>query len=746
MLKVLVTVPPTEFIEQGAVALPAIVAIIQREPMSISRRKVLGYTAASATLAAFGNSFAALDAQIAEPRQAATPWRLPAKKPFHVIEHEWIPMPDGVRLAARIWVPDGAEAHPAPVVWEYLPYRLWDDLRWRDDKTGENLAPYGVAFVRVDIRGTGNSEGVMVDEYDVPELTDGVHVIAWLAKQSWSNGSVGMRGISWGGINALQIAALQPPELKAIMPMGCVVNRYTDDAHYLGGAYGEQNMSWGSVFKGDMAGPPDPQIVGDDWESWWRQRLEATPSILKTWSTHQRYDAYWKRGSIATDYAAIKCPVYVVDGWGDPYENIIGELLANLKVPRKGLIGPWGHIFPNLATPLGLDWPHEEVRWWQQWLNSTDTGIMAEPMLRVYMMYRADSEAFPREIPGRWVGENVWPSAQITPANLYFDSNGRLSRTVHSRDHVKYVGDKIVGVTKPQWVYGRPTEFEQTPDDRNSLCFDSAPLDQDLEILGYPVAKIRVSADVPVAQLAVRLTEVTSDGKSWLVSYNLINLTRRESMQSPTALRPGEFYDVELPLYLIAHRFKRGNRLRVAVSAGLWPLAWPSPQIATLHIELGASHLELPVRPPPPSEAPFGIPVLHAADAASGYANGLQWVKTPLAPTARAEMPSRDAAGRIRYDREGPPTSTFVSAVGTTTTTTLNRIIEITEGDPGSCRMKFDHGNRWQRGDWDCSIQFGGELTATADEFHLKEWVVAKKGDSEIFRRETPSIIKRDLL
>ena len=122
-----------------------------------------------------------------------------------------------------------------PVVWEYLPYRLWDDLRWRDDKTGENLAPYGVIFVRVDIRGTGNSEGVMVDEYDVPELTDGVQVIAWLARQSWSNGSVGMRGISWGGINALQIAAMRPPELKAIMPMGCVVDRYTDDAHYMGG-------------------------------------------------------------------------------------------------------------------------------------------------------------------------------------------------------------------------------------------------------------------------------------------------------------------------------------------------------------------------------------------------------------------------------------------------------------------------------------------------------------------------------
>jgi uncharacterized protein len=711
--------------------------------MSISRRQMLLGTAASASLAA-------LDGPLSLSRELAAPaWSLPAKRPFKVIENEWIPMPDGVRLAARFWIPEQAETHPVPVVWEYLPYRLWDDLRWRDDKTGENLAPYGVAFVRVDIRGTGNSEGVMVDEYDVPELTDGVQIIAWLARQSWSNGSVGMRGISWGGINALQIAAMRPAELKAIMPMGCVVDRYTDDAHYMGGAYGEQNMGWGTSFKGHMAAPPDPQVVGERWEALWRQRLEATPEIMRTWTTHQTYDAYWKRGSIATDYAAITCPVYVIDGWGDPYESIIGELLANLKVPRKGLIGPWGHIFPNLATPLGLDWPYEEVRWWQQWLEGIDTGIMQEPMLRVYMMYEADSEAFPDEVPGRWVAERTWPSSRIESKSLYFDAGGKLSHQPRSREHVKYVGDKIVGLTKPQWVYGRPTEFEQSPDDRNSLLFDSAPLEHDLEILGYPIAKIRVSADVPIAQLAVRLTEVTPAGKSWLVSYNVLNLTRRDSMEQPAALESGKFYDVELPLYMIGHRFQKGNRIRAAISENFWPLVWPSPQIATLDIALGDSHLVLPVRPAPAVEAPFTIPVLHAGRAAlnaRGYANGLQWVKKPLATPNRGQMPIRDAAGRIRWDNDGQPSATLISAVGTTATVATNRTIEITEGEPNSCVMKFDHMNRWQRGDWDCTIQFGAELTSTVQEFHLREWVVAKKGDAEIFRREVPSTIKRNLL
>lgn len=706
--------------------------------MTISRRKMLLGTVAAASLGALRSPLARCG------EKAAPAWTLPPKRPFKVIENEWITMPDGVRLAARLWIPEDAGQRPVPVVWEYLPYRLWDDLRWRDDKTAENLAPYGVAFARVDIRGTGNSEGVMVDEYDVPELTDGVHVIAWLAKQPWSNGSVGMRGISWGGINALQIAAMRPPELKAIMPMGCVVNRYTDDAHYMGGAYGEENMGWGTSFKGHMAAPPDPKVVGAQWETLWRQRLEATPAIMRTWTEHQTYDEYWQRGSIATDYSAINCPVYVVDGWGDPYENVIGELLQNLRVPRKGLIGPWGHIFPNLATPLGLDWPYEEVRWWQQWLMGVDTGIMDEPMLRVYMMYQADSEAFPDEVPGRWVAEPTWPSRRIESTHLFFDAGGRLSPKPAAREHVSYVADKIVGLTKPQWVYGRPTEFEQSADDRNSLLFDSAPLPRDLEILGYPTAKIRVAADVPVAQLAVRLTEVTPAGKSWLVSYNVLNLTRRESMERPTALKAGEFYDVEVPLYMIAHRFKKGHRIRVALSGNLWPLVWPAPQIATLQIALGVSQLVLPVRPPPAKEAPFTIPVIHEERsklATHRYANGLAWVKG-----SNARMPVRDADGKIRYDIDPKPSSTFIPAVGTTSTEATKRIIEITESDPNSCRMMFDRMNRWQRDDWDCTIQFGADLTSTAEEFHLKEWVIAKKGEVEIFRRETPSIIKRQLL
>ena len=298
--------------------------------------------------------------------------------------------------------------------------------------------------------------------------------MAWLAKQPWSNGSVGMRGISWGGINSLQIAALAPPALKAIMPMGCVDNRFMGDAHYIGGALATENFKWGTYFKVDMAGPPDPEISGADWEKKWRQRLEATPAILERWTSHQRYDEYWQRGSVATDYSRIRCPVYVVSGWLDPYSNAVGSLLAGLKVPRKGLIGPWGHAMPNLPAPLALDWAYEEVRWWQHWLAGADTGIMAEPMLRVYMPYQTISEVYPAEIPGRWVAEAAWPRREFPAAACCI-----WARAVSRRRRRRPSASTTWATNRRACANRSGCRAARTikrPDDEKSLVFDSAPL------------------------------------------------------------------------------------------------------------------------------------------------------------------------------------------------------------------------------------------------------------------------------
>lgn len=688
--------------------------------MTISRRELVAGAGAVSALSVFGAAWAA--------RPAATAWKLPAERPVKAIEHEWVTMSDGVRLSARLWMPEDAPTHRVPVVMEYIPYRKRDSYRLIDELWAPKLASHGIAYARIDVRGSGDSEGVMTDEYSEAEIHDGTECIEWLSRQPWCTGSVGMRGISWGGINTLQVAARAPRALKAIMPMGCCDNRFTDDAHFVGGSLGHTNYQWGIHFKVVMAGPPDPEITGDSWETQWRARLAATPSIIATWTQHQRFDSYWQRGSVAVDYGAIKCPVYVVDGWQDTYSNPVGRLLEKLKVPRKGLIGPWGHTYPGLAQPMALDWAYEEVRWWNHWLNKADTGIMDEPEFRAFMPYSTARQSLPNAIPGRWIAEKTWPPR--THAVEYHLNDRVLSRSRGPRKDLIYRASEIVGLTKPEWLDRLP--IEQSSDDLKSLTFDSEPLTADFEILGYPMARIRVSADAPVAKLAFRVTEVTPDGKSWIVTYGLRNLTHRSSDSSPTPLKPGEFYDVEIPLFMTAHRFKAGNRIRVAISENLWPLAWPSPMIVTLTIAAGASSLVLPARPIEATVAGMPIPVILRDPATTGPVD-----YQPAAP---------DASGRYVIENNPPPSSHEVAGPGTTVSRQAGEVSEIVQGDPQSCRWRQNAQVSWKRGAWDCSVAATCEITSTATGFHVKESLRALKNGIEIFARGTETEVPRDLV
>jgi uncharacterized protein len=700
--------------------------------MTTTRRQLLLGSLAAAPAFAAPSVFGA-------GKDSGSGWELPPKQSFTVIENSWIPMPDGIRLGSRLWIPEGAEASRVPVVFEYIPYRKRDAYRPRDDAWGAQLAQYGIAYARVDVRGSGDSDGVIVDEYSVHELTDGVSIIAWLARQPWSNGSVGMRGISWGGINTLQVAAMAPPELKAIMPMGCCDIRYTDDAHYIGGALGQTNFQWGVQFKSVMAGPPDPEISGPDWEAKWRQRLDATPAIISEWVSHQRYDAYWKRGSVAVDYASIKCPVYVVDGWIDTYSNPVGRLLEHLQVPRKGLIGAWGHSYPDSVSPgPGLQWAHEEVRWWQQWLQGKDTGIMDEPMFRAYMPYTTPWEVYPNDLPGRWIAEPVWPSAAVTAQRWHLSGDGALLSAPGKGGKAEYVADKIVGLNKTQWLPFPPSGMpaEQSEDDARSLVFNSPRLTTDIEILGYPIAKIRVAANVAVAKLVVRLTDVAPDGKSWLVGWGLLNLTHRESHENPSALKVGEFYDVSLKLNMTAHRFKHGHRIRIALSESMWPMVWPSPEIATLTFDLAASAIDLPVRRIPAKEAPFLIPQVNLKAGSMDSLLG----RPP------ADGVHRDTDGKVMVERHSPEASFKVSGAGTTLTRGSSESSEMIEGKPNSCIWRQTSKSSFQRDGWICRLETSYEITSTPTTFKIRETLSARKGEETLLQQDTVSEIARDLI
>ena len=198
------------------------------------------------------------------------------------IENAWIPMPDGTRLAARIWLPEDAESDPVPAVLEYLPYRKRDGTVERDHLTHPYFAGHGYAGVRVDMRGTGDSEGVCLGEYLLQEQDDALAIIAWLADQPWCSGKVGMIGISWGGFNGLQVAARQPEALGAVITLCSTDDRYADDIHFMGGAMLTDKLAWGATAFAIANTPPDPAIVGDRWREMWEERSRRTGSGSST--------------------------------------------------------------------------------------------------------------------------------------------------------------------------------------------------------------------------------------------------------------------------------------------------------------------------------------------------------------------------------------------------------------------------------------------------------------------------------
>jgi uncharacterized protein len=535
------------------------------------------------------------------------------------IETEWIELSDGCRLAARLWLPEDAERHPVPAILEFLPYRRRDGTVIRDAQTHRYLSGHGYACARVDLRGTGDSDGLLLDEYLPQEQADAVEVIAWLARQPWCSGTVGMMGISWGGFNSLQVAAHRPPALKAIITLCSTDDRYRDDCHYMGGCLLNNNFSWASTLFAYGAQPPDPAVVGERWRSMWRERLENHVPPLLTWLEHPHRDHYWRQGSIAEDYAAIGAAVYAVGGWADGYSNTIPRLMEKLTCPRKALIGPWAHDYPHFAEPgPAIGFLKEALRWWDHWLKGEDTGIMAEPMIRIWMQEAVRPASTYTIRPGRWLCGEGWPPIGVKMRTFHL-APGRLADEPGAAAPLTLASPQTTGTAGGEWCpYGMPGELpiDQRIDDGRSLCFDTPPLPARLEILGAPVASLEVTVDRPVAQLGLRLCEVWPDGASTLITYGVLNLTHRDGHAQPAAMVPGEPRRITLQLNDIAHAFAAGNRIRLAVSSALWPMVWPVPVPVTIRLYPAGSTLILPVRPErAPEEALPDFPEPEAAAA-----------------------------------------------------------------------------------------------------------------------------------
>jgi len=662
--------------------------------------------------------------------------------PVREIPHVWIPMPDGVRLAARVWMPEDAEHRPVPAVLEYIPYRHRDFTAWRDSITHPYLAGHGYACVRVDLRGSGASEGVLTDEYLPRELEDGVEVLRWIGAQDWCDGKVGMIGISWGGFNGLQIAALQPPELQAVVSVCSTDDRYADDVHYMGGCLLGDNLSWSSVMFAYNSLPPDPAVVGPAWRDMWMERLEKSGLWLDTWLRHQRRDAYWKHGSICEDVSAVRTPVMAVSGWADGYSNAVLRLLANLEAPCKGLIGPWSHRYPHLGKPgPAIGFLQEVLRWYDHWLKGVDTGVMDEPALRAWMQASCPPHAAYSERPGRWVAEPSWPSANVEVrthplAPLRIEAPG----TPVEEKALPIQSPLAVGLFAGKWCSYSATPdlpHDQRQEDGGALVFDSEFLEQDLEILGQPVAELELTSDKPVAMVAVRLSDVAPDDKATRVTYGVLNLNHSEDFERVENLEPGRRYRVKVPLNDVGQHFPAGHRLRLAISTSYWPLVWPSPEPVRLTIFTDNSFLHLPVRPPREEDAqlrpfpePEGAPPITRTLLEPKNHNW--WVKRDLANDISTLEVVKDE-GLVRNEDSGievrDDTREWYTFVG-----------DDFETPRGEVRSRRGLG----RDDWQIETRTRTVLTCNRTHFVLRAELDAYEGDRRVFSKTWDSRIERD--
>jgi putative CocE/NonD family hydrolase len=665
--------------------------------------------------------------------------------PFEIerTPHTWIVLNDGTRLAARLWRPITDD--PVPLILEYLPYRKGDLTSGRDEGYASWFAGHGYAYARIDIRGTGDSDGIITDEYAPQEQDDALEVIAWLADRQWCSGAVGMIGISWGGFNGLQIAARRPPALRAVISLCSTDDRYADDVHYKGGCVLAWDMlPWHAVMFAMDALPPDPATVGAGWRDTWLRRLEETPPFDDAWLGHQRRDDYWRHGSVCEDFGAIEAPVWMVGGWADGYTNAIGRTVAGLPGPRKALIGPWPHAFPHNADQgPRIGFLQEALRWWDRWLRDTPTGIDEEPTVQAWIQEPARPEDLALDRPGRWVAEDAWPPPTVRPTRLHLTATHGLDGEPGGDGELSHLGLQRHGLFAGTWCpYGPAADLppDQREDDALALAFDSAPLPERIELLGHPVVHLRVAADRPSAFVLARLCAVSPDGTSMLLSRGALNLTHRRSHADPAPLTPGEPVDVDIEMDVLGQAIAAGDRLRLTLSPTYWPWLWPSPEPVTLTVSAGtASWLELPTRP---LKAPDGDVRTFAQPEQGARPTGLEVDEVDAFHVIERDVVTGEIA--LRMNQDGDVTMRF--ADGLLFDERNRDRYAIVEGDPLSAVVEAQRVLRYERDDVRVRIETRSRMTADASDFRLEDTLEAYENDLQVFARTWDRRIPRDLV
>ena len=558
-----------------------------------------------------------------------------ASEPIHEgnvsISYVRVAMRDGVEIGAKITRPSADGVFPA--VMEYNAYRRLagplPDYRDEYPPVVPFLAERGYAVVQFDVRGTGISAGWTTDIYSADERRDAYEMVGWIAAQPWCDGNVGMIGKSYSAVVQWHTAVQAPPALKAIVVRSANDDIYTEWV-YPGGCLRPYMLdTYSPLMNAYNFAPPDPELVGTKWSDIWRERLEKNEPWGIGYVAHPFDGPYWHDRSLSAGYDRVKCAVYVIAGWSDCYSTALLRAFSKLQVPKRAMVGPWGHWYPEekVAVPgPRIDSRLEYLKWFDHWLKGIENGVMDEPPGRVFVKnYAPPAARMPVAEPGVWRSENEWPIERTETRPMYFGSGGRLSPRPDGDDASdSHQYDPAAGMTSGiHWGGGIlpwGMSVDQRPDEAVSLTYTSEPLQDDLEVTGNPVAVLYVSSTADVAYFRVKLIDGAPDGTSKLVRYGGLNATHRDSHAQPEPLEPGKVYELRVELKAMAYVFEAGHRIRVAVAGADFQNAWPTAKVAvnTIHHGKGCpSHIVLPVIPPRQSPLPEpGLKQLPDADPA----------------------------------------------------------------------------------------------------------------------------------
>ena len=653
---------------------------------------------------------------------------LKIKKNFKVnfIENTWINLKDKNKLAASIWLPK-SKNKKFPTILEYIPYRKRDATAIRDSLMHPYYAANGYACIRVDMRGSGDSDGIMKDEYLPQETKDGIEIIDWITKQKWFDGKIGMTGVSWGGIVCLQMAICQPKALKAIIPVHYSVDRYYDDAGYFLGCYPGQTVGWGALMDGFNSRPPDPLISGKEWKRKWINRLNKTDSFLKIWLSHQQNDKYWLNTSISQNFSKIKIPVLAVGGWADCWPNSVINLLKNINAKSYGIIGPWGHTYPHVGKPgPAINFLQESLKFFDSYLQNENKNLQE---LRLWITESHSPNPKMNKKKGYWVSLNK--DELNTRNTIFYFGHHKLSKSknLFLKKNLSISSSLTCGLSSGEYMpwfasgYGAELPDNQIIDDSESLVFDTEKLKKDFIILGEASLNIQLSSNKNFGKIATRLCEIDENGNSNLITFGIVNLSQIRGKNINYKIKANKKYNVNIKLNHTGYKFKKNNKIRISLSTSYWPMAWPLKEKFTLKIYIKNSLLKLPEK-----------------NNLKNY-NSFKKPKNPL-PIKNKILIQPKRQRKIIRDLEQNSTKYFVEDYfGKIKLIQANLITEnytsqeyyLNEDNPLSAEAKYNFRYNFERRNWLINIDGNVKLTCNKKYFFLNKSVCIKHNLKTIY-------------